>query len=276
MTRNQENVLYLINLVDAELRLNETGTDEWKDADLAAILEKDSLSSKPRTFGEKLANASERGVGFFVNCEYSLSLLNDYRRELAHTAGTTSEPSRDLSELAYKASRIARATTGRNFDFVSEFARLDLVFERALMALGYYVRGEVGSTVVAMAKSGGFLRADLDWMWRYVNLRNRHVHTGNALTAAERRFVASIESRIVKLVKKELETKAGQKRVAKRVKSFVVNDVRFATNPYALDYQRYLKREHKTKDLAVAIAAEVARIIERRNESARAFLASRA
>lgn len=276
MTRNQENVLYLINLVDAELRLNETGSDEWKDADLAAILAKDSLSSKPRTFGEKLANASARGVGFFVNSEYSLSLLNDYRRELAHNAETAREPSRDLSEIAYKASRIARASTGRNFDFVSEFARLDGVFRSAFWALGYSTRGEIGSTIVTMAKSSGFLRADLDWMWRYVNLRNRHIHTGCALKADERRFVASIEERIVKLVKKELETKSGQKRIAERSKRFVVENVRYAGNPYARDYQRHLTKKHHIKDLNGAIAAEIAEIVATRNSDMSAFLASRA
>ena len=276
MTRNQENVLYLINLVDAELRLNETGTDEWKDADLAAILAKDSLSSKPRTFGEKLANASARGVGFFVDSEYSLSLLNDYRRELAHNADSTSEPSRDLSELVYKASRIARATTGRNFDFVSEFARLDRVLCGALMALGYYIRGEVGSAVVAMAKDKSFLRADIEWLWKYVNLRNRHVHTGAALNAAERRFVKSIEARIVKLVKKELETKAGQKRVVKRSRAFVLDFVRYSSNPYALEYQRSIMYSWKTKDLQVAIAKETAESMNKRNEACREWLSKRA
>lgn len=276
MTRNQENVLYLINLVDAELRLNETGTDEWEDSDLDSILAKDSLSSKPRTFGEKLANAASRGVGFFIDSEYSLSDLNFYRREIAHNASATIEPSRDLADLAYKASRIARATTGRNFDFVGEFARLDSVFRSALWALGYSTRGEVGSTIVTMAKSGGFLRVDLDWMWRYVNLRNRHVHTGAALNAVERRFVASIESRIVKLVKKELETKAGQKRVSERSKRFVVENVRYASNPYAREYQCHLTKKYHVKDLNGAIAAEIAEIVATRNSDMSAFLANRA
>lgn len=211
MTNQQENVLYLINLVDAELRLEATGSDAWEDADLSAILADYNPfgNRNVETFGKKLARASESGVGAYVDSQVSLSTLNEYRRQIVHETRLAGAPFQELAEVARVATRVAKASTGRNFDYVERFSDLDdLILEVVGIMTGTCPR-ELGAAVVAYAHNGDLNASDVRWLWKYVNLRNRHVHTGNRLNAAERRFVESIVARLRKALETRFETKSG-------------------------------------------------------------------
>ena len=289
MTRNQENVLYLVNLIDAEARLEATGSDKWEDADLDAILADYSPfgSRAIETFGKRLERSAASGVGAYVDSQISLSRLNEYRREIAHYSKSKAEPYQDLEEVARVATRVAKASTGRNFDFVSRFAALDDLILEAIGAIHGTHPQELGAVVVACAHDGTLNASDVRWLWRYVNLRNRHVHTGRALKADERRFVASIEGRLAKMIESRIATKAGLKRIREAIEADVRSNFdtalpkgfeRFYTaERWAKNRREYIegkKREHKVATDAEAIAAEVTARIETRLRYCREFLAS--
>ena len=52
------------------------------------------------------------------------------------------------------------------------------------------------------ARQGTFKKSTLNWMWKLNNIRNKHIHTGRALTKADREFLATVPERIDALLNK--------------------------------------------------------------------------
>lgn len=108
-----------------------------------------------------------------------------------------------MVQFVEKLEKLATFKVGKNFDYVAKFAELDRMFND-LCYQNYVNRHDntLGRTTIFWAMNGAISKRDAAFLWKWNNLRNKHVHTGKALTKAEREFVETIPARAKAIVAK--------------------------------------------------------------------------
>jgi hypothetical protein len=200
--------LYAVNLIEANLNHYDGKSNAWKDANLNEILAKIEAgdNERPATFGQRMYRVAFMSGDFW---ETAWTLIHwdvvDARNHEAHKGVNVDHwMGEKFDGLVEKLEEHAKVKTGKNFESLEELVELDRTLYRRLLHETNIPlpNSTLGQNVIFWARQGTFKKSTLNWMWKLNNIRNKHIHTGRALTKADREFLATVPERIDALLNK--------------------------------------------------------------------------
>lgn len=200
--------LYAVNLIEANLNHCDGKSNAWTDANLNEILANIEAgdAERPATFGQRMHRVACMTGDFW---ETAWTLIHwgvvDARNCEAHKGSNVDHQMGDkFDELVATLERTAKVKTGKNFESLEELVNLDRTLYRRLLHETNIPlpNSTLGQNVIFWAQQGTFTKSALNWMWKLNNIRNKHIHTGRALTKADREFLATVPARIDSLLNK--------------------------------------------------------------------------
>ena len=200
--------LYAVNLIEANLNHYDGKSNAWEDANLDEILAKIEAgdSERPATFGQRMQRVAFMS-GDFWKTAWTLIHWDvvDARNCEAHNGiNVDSKMGDKFDGLVETLERTAKVKTGKNFEYLEELVNLDRTLYRRLLNETNIPlpNSTLGQNVIFWARQKTFAKSTLNWMWKLNNIRNKHIHTGRALTKADREFLATVPARIDSLLNK--------------------------------------------------------------------------
>lgn len=140
----------------------------------------------------------------------------DLRNIEAHEGRNVDHYLDDADDLIADLENTSAVKVGRNYEYVATFVELERDIYRMIQAAGGTVGfSTLGQNVIQWRRVAQLSKSTLGWMWRLNNLRNKHTHTGRALTKAEKAFVASVPERIAAITTNKFNARALAKEKAR-------------------------------------------------------------